>query len=87
LVPDIFDPAAYTDGVLANAYLPFLKEPLFHEAIVGISVPAGFDVTGKQDDWSTWGRLGRDDKDSVQRLFDPSMRQGSLKFRFKIGIV
>lgn len=53
--------------------------------LVGISVPAGFDVTGKLDDFSTWGRLGRDDKDKVQRLFDPAARAGSLKWRFAIG--
>jgi hypothetical protein len=60
----------------------------FHERylitdIVGISVPAGFDVTGKPNDWSTWGRLGRDDKDKFQRLFDPAKRQE--KWRFTIG--
>jgi hypothetical protein len=42
----------------------------FHERyliteLVGISVPAGFDVTGKANDWSTWGRLGRGDKDKI----------------------
>jgi len=60
----------------------------FHERyliadVVGISVPAGFDVTGKQDDWSTWGRLGRDDKDKIQRLFDPAARK--TKWQFTIG--
>jgi hypothetical protein len=48
-----------------------------------ISVPAGFDVTGKPNDWSTWGRLGRDGKDKIQRLFDPAARQP--KWRFTIG--
>lgn len=62
----------------------------FHERylitdIIGVSVPAGFDITGKQDDWSTWGRLGREDKDKIQRLFDPATRSGSLKWRFSIG--
>ncbi len=62
----------------------------FHERylitdIIGVSVPAGFDITGKQDDWSTWGRLGREDKDTIQRLFDPAARSGSLKWRFSIG--
>ena len=62
----------------------------FHERyliadVVGISVPAGFDVTSKADDWSTWGRLGRADKDTIQRMFDPASRGGSLKFRFRIG--
>ena len=62
----------------------------FHERylitdIIGVSVPAGFDITGKPDDWSTWGRLGREDKDKIQRLFDPAARSGSLKWRFSIG--
>ena len=63
----------------------------FHERyliadVVGVSVPAGFDATTKADDWSTWGRLGREDKDKIQRLFDPAARTGSLKWRFAIGI-
>ncbi|CAL8481186.1 hypothetical protein [Caballeronia sp. S22] len=62
----------------------------FHERyliadVIGISVPAGFDVTAKPNEWSTWGRLGRDDKDSIQRLFDPAARAASLKWRFTIG--
>lgn len=62
----------------------------FHERylitdIVGVSVPAGFDVTGKQNDFSTWGRLGREDRDKIQRLFDPAARPQSLKWRFQIG--
>ncbi|MDQ5909316.1 MAG: hypothetical protein QG599_1411 [Pseudomonadota bacterium] len=57
----------------------------FHERylitdIVGFSVPGGFDITGKPDDWSTWGRLGREDKDKIQRLFDPAARPRSLKW-------
>ena len=35
----------------------------------------------KQNDWSTWGRLGRDDKDKIQRLFDPATRQPKWHFR------
>lgn len=53
--------------------------------ILGSTTPAGFDVTGKPDDFSTWGRLGRDDKDKIQRLFDPAARGGSLRWRFVIG--
>jgi hypothetical protein len=61
----------------------------FHERyliadVIGISVPAGFDVTAKLNDYSTWGRLGRDDKEKIQRLFDPAVRQP--KWRFSIGV-
>ena len=34
LIPDIFDPAAYSKPELIEAYLPFLKEPLLQEGIV-----------------------------------------------------
>lgn len=62
----------------------------FHERylvadVIGLSVPAGFDVTTKPDDWSTWGRLGRDDKDKIQRLFDPAARTESARGKFSIG--
>jgi hypothetical protein len=61
----------------------------FHERyliadVIGISAPAGFDVTTKLNDYSTWGRLGRDDKEKIQRLFDPAVRQP--KWRFSIGV-
>ncbi len=64
----------------------------FHERylitdIVGVSVPAGFDITVGQSDWSTWGRLGRADRDKIQLLFDPAARTASLKARFRIGAV
>lgn len=63
----------------------------FHERylisdVIGISVPAGFDVTTKPGEWSTWGRLGRDDKDTIQRIFDPAARAANLKWRFTIGV-
>lgn len=62
----------------------------FHERyliadVIGISVPAGFDVTGRLNDYSTWGRLGREDKDKIQRLFDPAARQP--RWRFSTGVV
>ncbi len=53
--------------------------------VVGVFLSAGFDVTTKADDFSTWGRLGREDKDKIQRLYDPAARPGSLKWRFFIG--
>jgi hypothetical protein len=53
--------------------------------VIGFSVGAGFDISAKPDDLSTWGRLGRDDKDKRQRDFDPAARANSLKWRFVIG--
>ena len=34
LIPDIFDPACYSDPVLADALLPTLKQPLYQQALV-----------------------------------------------------
>lgn len=54
--------------------------------IVGILVPGGFDITGKPDDPSTWGRIGRDDKDKWQSYYDPDVRpKKDLKWHFFIG--
>jgi hypothetical protein len=55
--------------------------------IVGINLSAGFDVTGQSNAWSTWGRLGQDHKDEIQRLFDPAVRADKLKWRFVLGNV
>lgn len=62
----------------------------FHERyliadVIGVTVPAGFDITGKPNDWVTWGRLGRDDKDKIQRLFDPAASADRFKWRISIG--
>lgn len=62
----------------------------FHERylitdVIGISVPAGFDVTAKPDDWSTWGRLGREDRDRFQRMFDPAARNRRLYWRIPLA--
>jgi hypothetical protein len=62
----------------------------FHERylisdVLGIMVPAGFDVTAKVGEWTTWGRLGREDKDKFQRMFDPASRPADLKWQFSIG--
>lgn len=53
--------------------------------VIGISVPAGFDISAKPNDLTTWGRLGREDKEEIQRRCDPAARQGHLRWRFVIG--
>jgi len=53
--------------------------------IVGITIGAGFDVTGINDDMTTWSRLGWSDKDKIQRLYDIATRSGACRIRFKIG--
>jgi hypothetical protein len=74
-------------GLSAEVYLweDFHERYLIAD-VVGATIPAGFDVTGDPNEWSTWGRLGRDDKDKIQRIFDPAARSNALKIRFRIGI-
>lgn len=49
--------------------------------LVGISLPYGFDV-GKGE--TTWTRLGRRDRDAIQREFDQANRRRVLEHRFEI---
>ena len=53
--------------------------------VVGISLPNGFDVSRARGDFTTWTRLGRDDRDAIQREFDPVARPDKLVERFGIG--
>lgn len=52
--------------------------------LVGISVPNGFDTTTSSNQTTTWTRLGRSDRDDIQREFDPSAGRHDLKHRFKV---
>ena len=52
--------------------------------VVGILLPNGFDVSRAPGDVTTWTRLGRHDRDAIQREFDPSVRPDELVDRFKI---
>jgi hypothetical protein len=53
--------------------------------VIGITASAGFDVTARPDDTTTWSRMGRNSKDVIQRQFDPAARPASLRWRFSIG--
>ncbi len=48
--------------------------------LIGISVPYGFGTTTAPNARTTWSRLGRDDRDSVQREFDPAHRPPRHRF-------
>lgn len=65
--------------------------PDFHDRylisnLVGISLQNGFDVSPAPDDSTTWSRLGRDNRDDIQREFDPAARPGELVERFLIPL-
>ena len=52
--------------------------------LIGISLPNGFDTTSRRDDITTWTRLGRTERDDVQREFDEASRRHHLHHRFTI---
>jgi hypothetical protein len=51
---------------------------------IGISLPNGFDTTTAQTSVTRWTRLGRQDRDDIQREFDPASRRHALRHRFAI---
>ena len=52
--------------------------------LVGISVPNGFDTTSNPNSITTWTRLGRKDRDDVQREFDPATNRHALRYKFAV---
>jgi hypothetical protein len=52
--------------------------------LVGVSVPNGFDTTTDISQRTTWNRLGRGERDDIQREFDPACNRHALKHRFKV---
>ena len=51
--------------------------------LIGISLPNGFDTGGHYPS-TRWTRLGRPDRDDIQREFDPSSNRRKLYGRFSI---
>ena len=52
--------------------------------LIGISLPNGFDTTQNPNAVTRWTRLGRGDRDDVQREFDVASRRHKLRCRFTI---
>lgn len=52
--------------------------------LIGISLPNGFDTTTDPTGVTRWTRLGTNDRDDVQREFDPASGRHTLRHRFAI---
>jgi hypothetical protein len=52
--------------------------------LVGISLSNGFDTTSNPNEVATWSRLGRTERDDIQREFDPASGRHALLGRFRI---
>ena len=53
--------------------------------LVGVSVPNGFDTTTDVNRRTTWNRLGRNERDDIQREFDPACNKHTLRHRFIVS--
>lgn len=52
--------------------------------LVGVSIPNGFDTTTDPSSSTTWTRLGRADRDDVQREFDPASGRHAKRWQFTL---
>jgi hypothetical protein len=52
--------------------------------LVGIGMQNGFETTTAPKALTTWTRLGRTDRDDIQREFDPASNRHFLKYRFGV---
>src|SRR5439155_27259993 len=52
--------------------------------LLGILMENGFDTATDPRSITTWARLGRGDRDDIQREFDPASRRHALRARFRI---
>lgn len=71
LVPDVFDPAAYSNTVLIDHLLPHLREPLMQEALVRDLADGG------------WSRYCMDNSNSLHRLCMEFLRKLDQRNRLR----
>jgi len=50
--------------------------------LIGIEMGNGYDTAANPDDITTWSRIGRKDRDDIQREFDPACNRHTLRHRF-----
>jgi hypothetical protein len=52
--------------------------------LIGILIPNGFDVEATPQNNTTWTRLGRKERDDIQREFNPASNRHNLKHQFTV---
>lgn len=52
--------------------------------LIGISLPNGFDTTTNPQSLTTWTRLGRKDRDDIQKEFDRASNRHKIRHNFKV---
>ena len=75
-------PTARRAGVSMDVFLwDEIHDRYLITDLIGIGLPYGFGTTRRPNAMTTWTRLGRADRDSVQREVDPAHRSPRHKFR------
>jgi hypothetical protein len=76
--------AAKTAGLSVDVFLwDDIHDRYLITDLIGIGLPYGFGTTTRPNAQTTWHRLGRSDRDSVQREFDPAHRQPRYRYTVK----
>jgi hypothetical protein len=79
-------PAATRSGLSFEVFLwDHFHDRYLISDLVGILVPHGFKTTTAPAALTTWSRLGRPQRDDVQREFDPASERHRLWHRFTVG--
>jgi hypothetical protein len=81
-------------GLTVNVFIwdiPKWGELEFHDRylitnIFGISLSNGFDVSRNNKAKTTWTRLGKKDREEIEREFDPKSNRHRIKYSFSIGL-
>ena len=77
--------ALQSAGIQADVFIwDYFHDRYLISNLVGILLPNGFDTSHNPKDITTWTRLGRPDRDNIQREFDPSSNRHTLHGRFSI---
>jgi hypothetical protein len=83
LTPEITQ-VAKTAGLMVDVFLwDDIHDRYLITDLIGISLPYGFGTTKALNAQTTWTRLGRNDRDAVQRDFDPARRAPRHRFTVK----
>lgn len=80
LKPGLASVAAHTGAGFEVFLWDAIHDRYLISDLVGISLPHGFATTTDPTAFTTWTRLGRNDRDAVQREFDPATRQPRHRF-------
>jgi hypothetical protein len=79
-------PALDRAGLRAHVFIwDDLHDRYLITNLIGLLMGNGFDVSGNADELTTWARISRDDRESVQREFDhPNNAFHELRADFSI---